>query len=895
MRFQPIPWYKVSLWVAMAVSIVLVGCAQAPPTPMVASPAVTVASPAVTVPTATVAPPTATELPPPTMLPTVAAARPTATAFASATAFEASSSPSRLPHLSATPAGTATPTATATPRPTPRPTFTPKTKATATTTPTRQPSAQLATALRYQTNGEYGSAIVAYREVLADDPTPAQAREARYHLAETLLLNREYLASAAAWEEFLAEYPGDDRRPAATLMLARALDAAGECLSAVPYYQRYLSQEVILADVVYEWIGDCHAAQGNLDDAVAAYRQALDATRDAGLRVSLHEKIAGVHLFQEKYDAAVEEYDAILRVAKIDYYRAKIEYLAGQALAAAGETEAAQARYRRAVERYPTAESAYLALIELVDAGLEVDEFQRGLVDYYAGQTYPDAYGAAIRAFDRYLAGESAPKADEALYRKALAQRATEEPAAALETLETLINGYPQSKWLVKAWLEKGTTLAGMGASDAAVKVFQDLAAFFPEAELAPQALLKAARLREREGAFAQAAQFFESTQANFPAFEDADEALWRAGLGHYRAGDRERAADDWQALLDKYPKSPYWPKSAYWLGKLEVESGAEGQSDYWDQLLASNPGSYYALRVQQIRSGEPLTATRLITTAVEAPTWDAERAEDEILGWLLDWAEVPTATTDLALPTSLAQNADLQRGLGLMAVGMRREALDAFDQVRATAWKDPLALAQLALFFHDQGFHGLAARAALRMAGLWRGGTIDAAPQTVRRLAYPLVYAGLLSAEAQAHKLDPLLLAALIRQESLFEPAAESYAGARGLGQVMPATGEGIARNLGLEDFVLDDLYRPAISVEFGAYYLAVQMRRFDDQLLIALAAYNGGPGNALHWLEAGGDDLDLFVEAITATQSRLYLQKIYQQYLIYEEMYRTSGDKGP
>ena len=133
------------------------------------------------------------------------------------------------------------------------------------------------------------------------------------------------------------------------------------------------------------------------------------------------------------------------------------------------------------------------------------------------------------------------------------------------------------------------------------------------------------------------------------------------------------------------------------------------------------------------------------------------------------------------------------------------------------------------------------------------------------------------------------MLLAALIWQESLFEPAAESYAGARGLGQVMPATGQGLAKNLGMDDFVLDDLYRPSISVMFGAYYVAIQMGRFDDHILVALAAYNGGPGNTLRWMEAGGADLDLFVEVITASQSRRYLQKVYERYLVYEELYRA------
>ena len=149
--------------------------------------------------------------------------------------------------------------------------------------------------------------------------------------------------------------------------------------------------------------------------------------------------------------------------------------------------------------------------------------------------------------------------------------------------------------------------------------------------------------------------------------------------------------------------------------------------------------------------------------------------------------------------------------------------------------------------------------------------------------------YSDLLSAEAASRKLDPLLLAALIRQESLFEPVAESWVGARGLGQVMPATGQGIAQALGIEDFDIEDLYRPATSLRFAAYYLASQLAAFDDEILVALAAYNGGPGNTLYWLEAGGEDLDLFIEVIGAVESRLYLQNVYRQYLTYERLYRS------
>ncbi len=841
-------WQLRSLWIALGIGVALAGCADAPPTPTSMLPLATQAVQEVVQVLAPTSTREATVPLPPTWTPT---------------SFQ---TPPPMPSLTNTPI--------LTPSPTP------------------EPSAQLEAALRYQTNGDYEQAIAAYQTLLDDDPTPSQARQAHYHLAESYLLNREYAAAAAAWEVFLTGYRDDDRLPQATLMAARAYDAANECAKAISHYQAYLAEEDILAELVYEWIGDCHAEEGRVKEALAAYQQGLAAAKGREGESHLREKVAGVYLVLEEYDSALEEYQAILDIARIDYYRAKIEYLAGQALAATGQTEAAYARYRQAVDRYPEAGSAYLSLIELVDAGMEVDEFQRGLVDYYAGAAYPDAYGAAIRAFDRYLAAEPAEKADQALYYKALALRALDQPQAALEVLEALITGYPQSEQLARAWLEKGATLVRVGESDAAVKAYQDLAAFFPAHKLAPEALWRAAKLREGEGAYVESARLYEGLQTSFPAFENAEEALWRAGLAHFRAGDQERAIGDWQSLLAKYPASPYRARSLYWLGKLKVRGGPDEEDDYWTQLVAAEPQSYYALRVEQIRASDSLTATRLITAPIEPPPWDTAQAEAEILTWLRGWTQVATGTVRLTVPVTVANGVDFRQGEALLAAGLRREALETFDRVRAAAWKEPVTLAQLSLFFHERGLHGLAARSAYRLAGLRPEGNIHEAPLALQQLAYPLVYADLLSVEAGSRGLDPLLLAALVRQESLFEPVAESYAGARGLGQVMPATGQGIANSLGLGEFVLDDLYRPSISIRFGAFYLAVQMGRFDDQILVALAAYNGGPGNTLRWLEStGSDDLDLFVEVITSDQSRLYLQRVYEQYLIYEKLYRTGG----
>jgi soluble lytic murein transglycosylase len=131
-----------------------------------------------------------------------------------------------------------------------------------------------------------------------------------------------------------------------------------------------------------------------------------------------------------------------------------------------------------------------------------------------------------------------------------------------------------------------------------------------------------------------------------------------------------------------------------------------------------------------------------------------------------------------------------------------------------------------------------------------------------------------------------------MLRQESLFNPGAISWADARGLGQIMPATAQGIAQNLKVEGFQEADLLRPVVSIRFGAFYLSRQLAAMDGSLQGALSAYNGGPGNAQRW--AGGAtiaDPDLFTEGIDYPETRGYVRLVYGYYGAYKRLYRWPG----
>jgi soluble lytic murein transglycosylase len=153
--------------------------------------------------------------------------------------------------------------------------------------------------------------------------------------------------------------------------------------------------------------------------------------------------------------------------------------------------------------------------------------------------------------------------------------------------------------------------------------------------------------------------------------------------------------------------------------------------------------------------------------------------------------------------------------------------------------------------------------------------------------LVYPARFAAQASVAADDEGISPFLLLALVRQESFFDETAVSSVGALGLTQVMPATAADIADSLGAEDFKDGDLLTPDVSLRFGAHYLAAQIEGFGGSLHAALAAYNGGPGNAGRWAEASSGDPDLLLETIDFAETRIYVEVVLENLALYRYAY--------
>jgi soluble lytic murein transglycosylase len=154
----------------------------------------------------------------------------------------------------------------------------------------------------------------------------------------------------------------------------------------------------------------------------------------------------------------------------------------------------------------------------------------------------------------------------------------------------------------------------------------------------------------------------------------------------------------------------------------------------------------------------------------------------------------------------------------------------------------------------------------------------VNAPPDAVQRLRYPLHYSAIVRGHARNYKLDPALLAAVIDAESKFRADAKSGSGAIGLMQLLPSTAQGIAIHTGGTRFRTGDLYNPEINVRYGSWYLRHLLDKYDDERT-ALAAYNAGQNNVDRWLARGS--------GIRFAETRAYVKRVEELKGIYREIW--------
>jgi soluble lytic murein transglycosylase len=237
-----------------------------------------------------------------------------------------------------------------------------------------------------------------------------------------------------------------------------------------------------------------------------------------------------------------------------------------------------------------------------------------------------------------------------------------------------------------------------------------------------------------------------------------------------------------------------------------------------------------------------------------------------------------------------LAATPGLHRAAQLLDLGLTTEVSWEVDGLMLSyvANRDAALLGALADWLMQRDLPNLALRAGKAERDLFG---LSSLPRVEQKHAYPAAWADVVFEQAARFNVDPLLLLAMMRQESSFDPRAQSGAQAMGLTQVVPSTARAIADRLGRDDFELHDLFRPAVSLEFGSWYLASLLKDWDNQPFQALAAYNAGSGNVAKWQQRFGSDPDVLVELMPFAETQTYLRIVYDNYRRYQLLYASAA----
>jgi soluble lytic murein transglycosylase len=496
------------------------------------------------------------------------------------------------------------------------------------------------------------------------------------------------------------------------------------------------------------------------------------------------------------------------------------------------------------IERRPGSSDARAA-VDIVTQAFSLTPSEELAVARSAGKSGPTSRAAA--SFARAFAGAVGTAEDRYSYGMVLMQLGRNADAA--QQLNLVRSG----PLVADATYQRARALLRTSRVDLAAAILERVVrshASSVEAASAALFLLGDLATDRRQDEHARA--LFRRVAHAYPTSSVAPAARFRAALIAFVMGDHRTAALELDTLATKYEQSAEAQAASYWSGRAWASVGDTiAAQTRWRAVRHREPLSYYAL----------LSARRLGA----------------------EFSTLPEPADTLAVPPEVTKA--LERARLLEQLGLEWEARYEYDRLAADADVSTARMLAAAAGFRA---HELAPRAMqLARRAIARGAPADA---RTYRLLYPIAYEDLVRAEAQARQVDPALVAALIRQESNFEPRAVSRVGAAGLMQIMPELGRRLATSHGFTSWKDPLLRQPEVNVQLGTAHLASLLRQYSD-VSHALAAYNAGSGRAARWLmKRGTEDPEVFVERIPFTETRDYVRIVQRNRAIYGALYGAS-----
>jgi soluble lytic murein transglycosylase len=410
----------------------------------------------------------------------------------------------------------------------------------------------------------------------------------------------------------------------------------------------------------------------------------------------------------------------------------------------------------------------------------------------------------------------------------------------------------------------------------------------------------QAARGRYAEGQFTKSARAFESLAADHREHSYADDSLIKAGEAWESGGKKRDARTAYRRALDEHPDGDMRKEARRRLMLMAFEDA--------DPLSAVREIEKFT---QAMDVGEDERA-RLVYFLGRAKARAGVSAQEVEAHYLEALSLRPISYPALLALSRLRESGTDAYQVGLALVEGKTQGLPSLDlpgddpggETRARLWARLGAGERAWTTLQELDIKGWPAVALLaqaqawpeaqrRLADLgtgWRRSSPGDGTRAHWELAHPRPFRDLIEAGESQHGVPALLTFAIMQTESRFDPDVTSWAGARGLVQLMPATAKDLASRAGIS-LAAGDLYRPEINLDLGMRYLARLAARRGGQAggaSLAAPSYNAGAGAVDRWVKANPDqDLDLFIESIPFSETRRYARNVMGRWFAYRWLY--------
>ena len=339
-------------------------------------------------------------------------------------------------------------------------------------------------------------------------------------------------------------------------------------------------------------------------------------------------------------------------------------------------------------------------------------------------------------------------------------------------------------------------------------------------------------------------------------------DVLWRMAITSLRVGQRSRAIRELQQALRLKPGSETERAVSFWLAyALDAGGGRSAARDRWSSLARRAPFTYYGIRAaSRLGSKSPPPTLAFPALALQEPV--------------------------MAHPHYRAASLLSRAGLvGAAAIYAR--------QLNAAFRRDEAVALLAARASEAAGDYTSSSTLMSSYFGPYLQQPASNLPDDFWALAYPRAYWREISAAADRHGVDPLLMIGLSRQESHFDRTARSPVGAIGLFQIMPYTAAELDPAFA-NPAALDKLVQPEVSAELAAKHLASHLSRYDGALPPSIASYNADIERVqVWWTAAKGLPEELFIDSIPYQQTRAYVRQVLTNYWMYQRSAQSASPR--